>query len=211
MHIAQTWKRSLNQKGLFVWLIKFKLHRASVALTNMFSRLCEVTDHLYLGGAAVASEAHCTKAGITQVINCTMDVPEVKDVKNVRISVDDTPSANLEPYFDKVADLINEEVQNRGKTLVHCVAGVSRSASFCIGYMIKYHHLSLKEAYNFVKEKRTVIRPNIGFFRQLIDYEVKVTGQQSVHMVDSPIGCLPDVYEEQTRHMVWLPDHPETG
>ena len=177
----------------------------------MFSKLCQVTDHLYIGGATVATENHCKQANITQVINCTIDIPEVKDVKSVRISVDDTPFANLEPHFDKVADLIQSEVSNGGKTLVHCVAGVSRSASFCIGYMMKYHHLSLKEAYHLVKQKRLVIRPNIGFFRQLIDYEIKLTGQQSVHMVESPIGFIPDVYEQQTKHMVWLPNHPETG
>lgn len=49
--------------------------------------------------------------------------------------------------------------------------GVSRSASTVIAYAMKEYGWSLEKAYNFVKEKRNITRPNPGFMRQLAEYE----------------------------------------
>lgn len=86
---------------------------------------------------------------------------------------------------------------------MHCVAGVSRSATICIAYLMRYHRISLLQAYLFVKSKRPVIRPNNGFFRQLIDFERRLFGKTTVKMVHSPIGSVPDVYLDGTENMVW--------
>jgi protein-tyrosine phosphatase len=56
--------------------------------------------------------------------------------------------------------------QNR-KVLVHCAAGVSRSASFVIAYIMKSRKIGFDEAYTFVKSKRPIITPNSGFVKQL--------------------------------------------
>ncbi|CAG5124219.1 unnamed protein product, partial [Candidula unifasciata] len=91
-----------------------------------------------------------------------------------------------------------------GKTLVHCLAGVSRSATICIAYLVKYQHMTLEEAYKHVKKRRPVIHPNPGFWRQLIDYERRLLGRNSVKMVTSPIGWIPDVYQQETKNMLRL-------
>lgn len=57
------------------------------------------------------------------------------------------------------------------KCLVHCKMGVSRSASTVIAYAMKEFGWSLEKAYNFVKQKRSVTRPNPSFMRQLAEYE----------------------------------------
>lgn len=93
-----------------------------------------------------------------------------------------------------------------GKTLVHCVAGVSRSASICIAYLVKYHHMALDQAYKHVKRRRPVIHPNVGFWKQLIEYEHRLLGRNTVKLVQSPIGWIPDVYHHETKNMVWLPN-----
>lgn len=49
--------------------------------------------------------------------------------------------------------------------------GVSRSASTVIAYAMKEYGWSLEKAYNFVKQKRSITRPNAGFMRQLAEYE----------------------------------------
>ena len=38
-----------------------------------------------------------------------------------------------------------------GKVLVHCVGGVSRSATIAVGYVMRYMHLSLDNAYRYVQ------------------------------------------------------------
>ena len=93
----------------------------------------------------------------------------------------------------------------RGRTLVHCVAGVSRSASICIAYLMKYERMTLDQAYRHCKRRRPVVHPNVGFWRQLIDYERRLFGRNTVKMVQSSIGLIPDVYKKETEHMVWLP------
>lgn len=61
--------------------------------------------------------------------------------------------------------------KNHSKCLVHCKMGVSRSASTVIAYAMKEYGWSLEKAYNFVKQKRNITRPNAGFMRQLAEYE----------------------------------------
>ena len=66
-----------------------------------------------------------------------------------------------------------------GKVLVHCVAGVSRSAAVILAYLMRYHCTTLKAAYDLLADKRAMVRPNLGFWRQLIAYEETLTGKFS--------------------------------
>lgn len=101
---------------------------------------------------------------------------------------------------------ISQIRKSGGKTLVHCVAGVSRSATLCIAYLMKYQHMSLLQAYNYVKSKRPQIKPNNGFFRQLIDYEYRLFGENSVKMVynDYVNAEIPEVYACDYQKMIWF-------
>lgn len=49
--------------------------------------------------------------------------------------------------------------------------GVSRSASTVIAYAMKEFGWSLEEALTFVKQRRSITRPNQGFMRQLAEYQ----------------------------------------
>ncbi|CAD5123333.1 unnamed protein product [Dimorphilus gyrociliatus] len=132
-----------------------------------------------------------------------MEIPalKLKSVETKKILCNDLPSQDLLRYFDECADKIHDVGRNGGKTLVHCVAGVSRSSSICIAYLVKYNSMSLREAYFYVKEKRCIIRPNIGFFKQLIQYEKVVRGSkfQSVKLVNTQVGPTPDVYAQEIK------------
>lgn len=50
---------------------------------------------------------------------------------------------------------------------VHCMSGISRSATVTIAYLMKYVEMKLMEAYKHVFDIRPVINPNDGFFRSL--------------------------------------------
>lgn len=49
--------------------------------------------------------------------------------------------------------------------------GVSRSASTVIAYAMKEYGWNLDRAYDYVKERRTVTKPNPSFMRQLEEYQ----------------------------------------
>lgn len=93
-----------------------------------------------------------------------------------------------------------------GKTLVHCIAGISRSAALCIAYLMKYHKLCLKDSYNYIKLRRPTIRPNCGFFKQLIEYEQELFGNNTILMVHNELLNLevPDVYDSEYKSLTYF-------
>lgn len=114
-----------------------------------------------------------------------MEIPSLRlrDLETLQLHVDDTPYSNIRCYFDQVTDRVNGVIAKGGKALVHCVAGISRSSTIVIAYLMKTRRMSLREAYYHVKSKRPLIRPNTGFWKQLIEYEHKLFGVNTVRMV----------------------------
>lgn len=122
--------------------------------------------------------------------------------------MDDDYNENILQHFDQISDKINEVACKGGRILVHCVAGVSRSASMVIAYLMKYKNLNLHDAFNYVHSIRPVIRPNNGFFHQLIAYEKQLTGTTSVKMIRlQKSGCtieVPDFFETEHKRFILL-------
>ncbi len=58
-----------------------------------------------------------------------------------------------------------------GCVFVHCHAGISRSATICIAYIMKTMKCDLAEAYEFVKQKRPCVSPNLHFMGQLLAFQ----------------------------------------
>lgn len=176
------------------------------------SGVSKLLKNLYLCGGGAASVAMMQQLGVTFVINVTAvteltDTPlPAEDTRYLRIPVKDNKEANLERYFHEVADMIEEESNAGGVTLVHCVAGISRSATLCLAYLMKHHRMSLKDAYNHTKAKRPQVRPNVSFVKQLMDFEQNLYGTPTVTMVycHALDQELPDIYEPEFRTMELL-------
>jgi len=58
-----------------------------------------------------------------------------------------------------------------GKVLVHCQAGVSRSPTLVVAYLMARYGRSMMDAFNAVKERRPVVAPNFNFMGQLLEFE----------------------------------------
>uniref|UniRef100_A0A8C3WJG7 Dual specificity phosphatase 21 n=1 Tax=Catagonus wagneri TaxID=51154 RepID=A0A8C3WJG7_9CETA len=162
--------------------------------------LSQITSSLYIGnGAAANSKLMLSTNHITTVINVSMEVANIffEGIQYVHVPVADAPTSRLYDFFDPIADQIHSVEMKQGRTLLHCAAGVSRSAALCLAYLMKYHSMSLLDAHTWTKSCRPIVRPNNGFWEQLIHYEFKLFSKNTVHMVDSPVGMIPDIYEKE--------------
>ena len=74
---------------------------------------------------------------------------------------------NIIKYFKECIEFI----EKADKVFVHCLCGVSRSATIVIAYLMWKAHCGYYDAYFFVKNRRCFIAPNDGFVHQLKIFE----------------------------------------
>uniref|UniRef100_A0A8C1M057 Protein phosphatase Slingshot homolog 1 n=1 Tax=Cyprinus carpio TaxID=7962 RepID=A0A8C1M057_CYPCA len=133
-----------------------------------------IFDHLYLGSEWNASNLEeLQETGVGYILNVTREIdnffPGTFCYHNVRVYDDE--ATDLLAHWNETYNFIVKAKKNQSKCLVHCKMGVSRSASTVIAYAMKEYGWSLEKAYNFVKQKRSITRPNASFMRQLAEYE----------------------------------------
>lgn len=177
-------------------------HCSPLDLGNM----AKITDYLYLGGLTAAKKEDLLKEnGITCVISAALESPELtyESITCTRIKLEDNPTCNIGIYFDLVADKIEKVRRERGKVLVHCIAGISRSATLVLAYLMKYQKMRLFDAHAHVHKKRRLVRPNNGFWKYLVEYENKLFQKNTINMVESKFGLIPNVYEDEMKNLVW--------
>ncbi|KAG8597955.1 hypothetical protein GDO81_002442 [Engystomops pustulosus] len=171
------------------------------------SGLSKVTEGLFLSSAAMARKtALLLGHNITFVINVSLECLSsvIPGVTYLHFPFADLPEAPLYDYFETITQKIHEVETDGGRTLIHCVAGISRSPTFCLAYLMRQHGLTLLAAHDHLKSCRPIIRPNIGFWRQLVVYEQSLFGKNTVQIIESPVGPIPSIYEAETNGMLPL-------
>lgn len=143
----------------------------------------EICSGLYLGDYTSASErmtSHLKELNITGIINCTIDTKtdyKHQNIEYVNVAINDNESACIKIYFNGCTDFINKHINKGGNVLVHCQMGSSRSATIVIAYLMKYHKLSLENAFIMAKQQRCIVSPNIGFWNQLKEFNEELNNQ----------------------------------
>ncbi|CAJ0959248.1 unnamed protein product, partial [Mesorhabditis belari] len=136
----------------------------------------QILPHLYLGNAETAENKELLDSyGIHYIINVTSNLDNFFEDDSrfhyLRISVDDNAAYNLTQFFPQAIDFIDEAERENEGCLVHCLAGISRSVTICLAYLMFTRKWSLEEAYDVVLGRNASIAPNFHFMGQLSDYE----------------------------------------
>lgn len=156
---------------------------SNVSLCLQQMAVSQITPTLFLSGADAPLNAGLVlKKGITLIVNATLShaCPAYPGVECLRVPVSDLPSARLGDYFDWVAKRIHGNCG--GGTLVHCAAGMSRSPALVMAYLMRYRGVTLRRAHHWVQESRPYIRLNAGFWEQLLQYEKRLYGRNTVRV-----------------------------
>jgi protein-tyrosine phosphatase len=137
----------------------------------MLSDINQITDTIYLGDIESAFNKKKLKSlGIKKVLTVMSAFGNhynEHEFVHKSIEVDDAYDENIIKYFKECLLFMD----GYDKVFVHCAAGMSRSATIVIAYLMWKQKMSLNDAFNFVKKKRPVISPNLNFMRQLQTFQ----------------------------------------
>lgn len=132
----------------------------------------KITENLYLGSFYAAEYELLIKNNIKAVVCLTLNAhvypPEISLLHISNISEALTEESFTLDKLIKAVDFIKSHIDNQERVLVHCKAGVSRSATVVVAYIMQDKKLSIDGAINFVM----AIAPHINpcFTRLLKDY-----------------------------------------
>jgi dual specificity MAP kinase phosphatase len=92
----------------------------------------------------------------------------------LHISIDDSMEENISQHFRQVIDFVENARAKGQSVLIHCAAGISRSSTLVIAYLMWKHSWTRKEAVEYVVERRRIVDPNDGFMDQLGTFEREI-------------------------------------
>jgi atypical dual specificity phosphatase len=148
---------------------KEKLFQKEILIKGQ-PQIDQITDQLFLGNNHAAKNKELLQSyKITNILVVGFFLHEYfpNDFKYKTIEISDNENENLFDYFMPCFDFIDRSE----RCFVHCRAGVSRSSTIVISFIMLSEKMSFENARNFVKGKRSIIEPNKGFESQLKDFE----------------------------------------
>ena len=143
----------------------------------------EIVKGLWIGNMDAATDYNFFKKhNISAVVNCTPDVPAAfakYGVNYLRVNLNDSlKQQDIEKminYLPKAISFIYQKREIEGKNvLVHCHAGMQRSAAITAAYISKIYGISINDAINLILKKRPVAFHNgtcVNFSQALLHFK----------------------------------------
>ena len=136
---------------------------------------CIIQGKLYLGNRhAAASLSLLRNLGVTHVVNAADEQPNFhpEDLVYYNCYLKDNLTERVD--FEGPLRFIQSALDQGGVVFVHCAAGVSRSATIVLAYLMRAHGMSLNQAMQLVVARRPVIDPNPNYVQQLQEFESRM-------------------------------------
>jgi len=173
---------------------------------NLVTALKEKGDLVFRSDMDTATDSVLLDClGVTHIITLNHQISFPTQFKYYPINIDDAQYEDIYQYFDDTFEFI-EQSQRSGDyaCLVHCAAGVSRSATIVLAYMMRKLRIPLSIAIDELRKDRPCVSPNPGFLVQLRAY------QSQLGIPDSqPVNQLNHMVFESANKLVSVYDNPE--
>ncbi|CAL8257262.1 unnamed protein product [Lota lota] len=169
-------------------LIK-ELEKVLDSCTLELSPVDEVWPNLYIGNVAIAqNRGALRKLGITHVLNAAHSKQgSIGDQGYYGSScvywgvpAEDSNHFDLSQHFTPAADFIHKALKSKdGKVFVHCIMGISRSATLVLAFLMLRRRLSLTDAVNHVIQRRAIY-PNRNFLSLLLHLDQQLASKRNM-------------------------------
>ncbi|EKX53889.1 hypothetical protein GUITHDRAFT_100853 [Guillardia theta CCMP2712] len=137
-----------------------------------------IPGELYLGDWDHAKDEtsldHLNVRSVITIHQRPKDISFGSKRQHLRLQQDDVDTDGILQHIDASNNFIERAISKKHATLVHCGAGISRSASLCVAYLIHRFKWPASRAVAHVVRCRKVARPNEGFMKALHDYQKKL-------------------------------------
>ncbi|KAG8814495.1 hypothetical protein FRC17_001104, partial [Serendipita sp. 399] len=150
---------------------------AGFTMMNTPDTMDEILPRLWLGNIAGPRDAKTLEErnirAILTVLDWKISVPEGVTHKYIRLI--DAGDSDLLAHVVPSIEFIQSELDKGHSVLVHCFAGISRSASMVAAYLMYSQNLDFSDAKLQVQKARPQANPNRGFAAQLGVFHQAIT------------------------------------
>lgn len=160
----------------FQFLRKPQSRFLNMAIPNQLAN--EIIPRLWLGNRNAAVNADWLKEhNIEVVFNASKDIPFTElHLTKYRIPVDDNLEEveimNMAKWSPEIVYNVLKEYQTGKRILIHCAAGVQRSAAITAMTLIALQGLSGDQAIQFIKNRRQIaFYPAVNFYKSIKTFE----------------------------------------
>lgn len=142
----------------------------------------QITDYIYIGNRTALYDQKLLKAeGISKILQLLdLELTPDPEYDFLFIQMKDSELQDLSPVLPIALRFIHQATLSHKKILVHCNAGVSRSGSIVVAYIMACLRVPFRQALAIVQEKRACVDPNPGF----AEYLDKLNLDQLRNMLD---------------------------
>lgn len=146
-------------------------------------KINEIIKNLYIGNINIANDKnYLIENKFDVIINCSKDIPNFFENDNLfryyRVPVNDTLQEKdfieMYRYFPNIVQIIDDNLNNDKKILVHCFLGMQRSPCVVAAYLLYKYKLSIHDIIQLILNRRPCAfhyGRNINFYKSLYNYK----------------------------------------